>query len=164
MEENKHAYNGELVAGSNMMMLDYLFNQEDQLTAYQLIRHAEGGAWQVISSGLLIAVLFKTDGKWDALGGAAIDIESILKIGSFIDQQHFNRLPAKIKQHWEEFVAEVVVKSDSEYLIVTAPDINFSGFKKFFSEYIGHMVEDEWPIEFKVYDAGFNEDFVVRVF
>lgn len=164
MEDNKGSYNGELVAGSNMMMLDYLFNQEDQLMAYQLVRLAEGGAWQVLSGGSPVATLTKTDGRWLALNEAKLDVDSICKIGDFIDQQNFNRLPAKIKQHWEDFVAEVLVKNDSEYIIVTVPGINFTSFKRFFAEYIGHLVEDEWPIEFKVYDFSFNEDFVVRVF
>ena len=75
-----------------------------------------------------------------------------------------NQLPDKIRQKWEDSIEQVIMKSDSEYIIVARPGINFTAFKRFFSEYIGNLVEDEWAVEFKVYNADFDDDFMVRVF
>lgn len=75
-----------------------------------------------------------------------------------------SRLAQKIIQKWEDFIEQVIMKSDSEYIIVARSGINFMAFKRFFSEYIGNLVEDEWAVEFKVYNADFDDDFLVRVF
>ncbi|KLT63857.1 hypothetical protein [Pedobacter sp. BMA] len=164
MEQNAKGFNADLIAGSNMVMLDYHFVDSGQIRVYQLVRFAPGEGWNVLSNGFLLGSIKKIDEQWTAVNGEELSVERVLNIGIFIDQQHFNRLPEKIRQKWEDFIEQVIMQTDSEYIIVTRAGINFTAFKRFFTEYIGNLVEDDWAVEFKVYNADFDDDFVVRVF
>ncbi|RZJ92842.1 MAG: hypothetical protein EOO20_00005 [Chryseobacterium sp.] len=72
-------------------------------------------------------------------------------------------MPKLIKNRWKDFVAEVVVQSESNYLIVTKADIDFETFERIFSDFVPQLIKEEWPITFKVYDAGFNQEFELRI-
>lgn len=163
MEQYSNAFKGNLVANTKTVVLDYLFGEGDEMDAYQLVRFAEGEAWNILSDGFLLGSLNKIDNFWIADNAVGLDGERICSIGKFIDSQHFNRLPGKIIEHWAEFVDRVIMQTDSEYLIVTLPEIDFESFQRLFTSFATELVEDPWPIEFKVYNAEFDKDFIVRV-
>lgn len=164
MNQSSTDFNQALAATSKMVSLDYFFGEGDEVKLYQTIRFAEGEAWNVLLDGMLVASLRKENKIWYKVIGEDFAEEVVKTIGEFIDAQHFNLLPSKIKKHWQEDVAEVIMHNDSEYLIVTLPEANFDRFKKKFTSFIGELVEDPWPVEFKVYNAEFSEDFIARVF
>lgn len=163
MEQYSNAFKENLVATSKTVVLDYLFGEGEDMAAYQLVRFSREGPWCVLSSGYLLGNLSKLDGIWIAQDADRIDGERILSIGKFIDSQHFNLLPDKIKLHWEEWVAEVIMHNDSNYMVVCKEGIEFEHFKRMFCAYIPELVEEEWTIVFNVYNAGFSEDFKVEV-
>lgn len=146
------------------VILDYLFGEGDAMNAYQIIRYNESEPWLVIENGSLKATLKKHQHVWKSISEAHIDTERIEQIGKFIDAQYFNFLPDKIKMHWHDDVNEVMMQNDGLYLVICKPDINFRRFKNVFSAFIAQLVEDEWAVEFKVYNAAFTDEFVVKVF
>lgn len=145
-----------------MVMLDYFFGEGENMQAYQLIRFAEGEAWNVVFEGKLLASVRKEQNKWVKVIGERIDEAQVSDIGKFIDAQHFNLLPSKIKSHWQEYIAEVIMITDSEYMIVTYPNISFERFQKMFCSFIKELVRDPWPIDFKVYNSEFTDEFFAR--
>jgi hypothetical protein len=164
MEKDTDGYKSDLLATSKMVVLDYLFGEGEEMQAYQLVRFAEGEAWNVLSEGLLLASLKKNEAGWWQVIGENLSIDMVKDIGAFIDAQHFNLLPAKIRHHWQEYVAEVIMQNDSLYLVIALQGINFERFKKMFTSFIGELVEDPWAVEFKVYNGDFTNEFIVRVF
>ncbi|PWS26199.1 hypothetical protein DHW03_15505 [Pedobacter yonginense] len=161
MEQNANGYMMQTESGK-MVVLDYVFGEGD-IQSYQLIRFAAGEAWNVVFDGRLLALVRKDQNKWIKVIGETIDEAQIFDIGKFIDAQHFNLLPSKIKSHWQEYVAEVIIRTDSEYMIVTRPNISFERFQKMFCSFIEELVEDPWPIDFKVYNSEFTNEFHARV-
>jgi len=164
MERVSKIYNGKTDQGSKMVSLDYLFEEKGQLNAYQIVRFAPGEPWLVLDEGLLIATILKSEKSWTEIAPANLEEEKLEKIGRFIDKQHFNFLPEKIKTHWSDAVKEVIMQNDSEYLVICKSDIEFDRFKNVFSAFITELVEEEWAVEFKVYNANFTNEFIVRVF
>jgi len=164
MERVSGEYNGSMVASSKIVTLDYLFNENDQIKAYQLVRFATGEPWLVLEDGLLLCTIEKKENIWLETTPSDIDRELLRQIGVFIDKQHFNFLPDKIKTHWDDAVQEVIMQSDSEYLVVCKENIEFNYFKNVFSAFIAELIEEEWSVEFKVYNSSFNDEFIVRVF
>lgn len=162
MEQNANEYMMETESGK-MVVLDYFFGEGENMQAYQLIRFAEGEAWNVVLDGRLWASVRKDQNKWVKVIGETMDEAQVFAIGKFIDAQHFNLLPSKVKSHWREYVAEVIMITDSEYIVVTLPDISFERFQKMFCSFIEELVEDLWPIDFKVYNSEFTNEFFARV-
>ncbi|WP_316831695.1 hypothetical protein [Pedobacter aquatilis] len=154
----------DMVSSSKMLVLDYLFGSGDELEAYQLVRFATDEPWLVLQDGILLATMAKHEGKWIEIGVRSLEEAKATAITKFIDQQHFNFLPGKIKTHWPDQIQEVIMQTDSLYLVITKEGIDFLHFKRLFSQFIGQLVEDEWAVEFKVYRADFNEEFLVRIF
>jgi hypothetical protein len=163
MEQYSNVFKENLVATSRTLVLDYLFGEGQSMDAYQLVRFAEGEPWNVLYNGFLLGSLAKVNGAWISANGENLDGERILSIGRFIDSQHFNLLPDKIKTHWEESVREVIMENDSSYMVICRDDIDFGRFKRMFSSFISELVEEEWPVTFKVYNAAFSDDFEIEV-
>ena len=153
-----------MIASTKMISLDYLFGEGDEMSAYQIVRFSDGEPWLVLEEGVLLTTLLKKDGCWIKTGEEALEAGRAEHIVKFIEQQHFNFLPNKIKTHWFEAVQEVIMQNDSCYLVICKPDIEFNNFKNFFTAFIAELIEDEWAIEFKVYNADFTDEFLVRVF
>ena len=163
MGEYSNVFKQNLVATTRTVVLDYLFGEGRDMDAYQLARFAEGEPWNVLHKGLLLGSLTKTDWVWISVNGENLDGKRIIAIGKFIDSQHFNLLPDKIKVHWEEYVNEVIMENDSSYIVVCKEEIEFYRFRLMFSSFISELVEEEWPVNFKVYNAAFSDDFEIEV-
>jgi hypothetical protein len=110
-----------------------------------------------------MANLYKADESRISVYGGSLDNRQVASIGRFIDSQHFNLLPDKIKTHWEEQVQEVIMENDSSYMVVCRDGIEFSRFRLMFSSFISELVEEEWPVSFRVYNALFSDDFEIEV-
>lgn len=149
MARGTRHYNGSVVASSKMVALDYFFNENEQLKIYQLVRFATDEPWLVLDEGLLLSTIEKKENLRLEIMPSNLDLELLSKIGLFIDSQYFNFLPDKIKTHWHEAVQEVIMQSDSEYLVVCKENIEFNHFKNIFSAYIAELVEEEWSVELK---------------
>ncbi|WP_316795061.1 hypothetical protein [Pedobacter agri] len=158
MSENNMETSNKLIS------LDYIFGEGEQIRAFQIVRFSAKEPWLVFENGLLLSTLNKENGIWIQIGADRFQDECAVNIEKFIDQQHFNFLPGKIKTHWFEAVEEVVMQNDSLYLVVCKPDIEFSRFKNVFASFIPELVEEEWAVEFKVYNSDFEDEFMVRVF
>lgn len=163
MEQYSNVLKANMVATSRTVVLDYLFGQGDAMDAYQLVRFEECGSWSVLYNGYLMANLYKADKSWISVDGGSLDNRKVASIGRFIDSQHFNLLPDKIKTHWEEQVQEVIMENDSSYMVVCRDGIEFSRFRLMFSSFISELVEEEWPVSFRVYNALFSDDFEIEV-
>lgn len=149
MEQNASKYVTQTESGK-MVVLDYVFGEGENILAYQLIRFAEGEARNVLVGGRLFASVRKDENRWVKVIGETLEEAQVSNIGKFIDAQHFNLLPSKIKKHWEEYISEVIMKTDSMYLVIIAKEVDFDHFKRLFTSYIGQLVEDPWTVEFKV--------------
>ncbi|RZJ89738.1 MAG: hypothetical protein EOO20_10175 [Chryseobacterium sp.] len=161
MEQNSNAFEFTQVENSNMVVLDYLFGEGDGLQAYQLIRFSGSEVWNVLCEGFLLVSLRKQAGEWLPENGGSLALALLEKVGDFIDRQHFNLLPSRIKAHWEEFVQDVVMQTDSAYLVVAKSGVSFSRFERLFRSFVAELLEDPWPVSFKVYDADFEREFEV---
>jgi hypothetical protein len=139
------------------------FDQNAINKAYQVIRFREGESWQVVQDGELLGSIEKLDGNWYGRDKSALTADLVKQIGRLIDAQHFNRLPEEIKTHWPGQVEAVIPSGDAEYLVIGKPQIDLERFIKIFSAYVPHLLKDEWPILFKVYNAEMSEDFEVEV-
>jgi len=137
------------------------FDQNAISKAYQVIQFRAGESWRIARNGESLGSMEKLDGVWRSRGGSELADELIGNIGRLIDAQHFNRLPADIKIHWPAQVQEVIPTGDVEYLVIAKPEVDFERFVKIFTAYIPHLLKDEWPVLFKLYDAGMNHDLEV---
>lgn len=134
------------------------FDQNVVSKAYQVIQFRAGESWRIARDGELLGSMEKLDGVWKGREGSELGDELIGNIGRLIDAQHFNRLPAEIKIHWPGQVQEVIPTGDVEYLVIAKPEVDFERFVKIFAAYIPHLLKDEWPVLFRLYDAGMNRD------
>lgn len=137
------------------------FDQNAVNRAYQVIQFRAGESWRISREGELLGSMEKLNGIWRGRGGSELADELIGNIGRLIDAQHFNRLPDEIKTHWPAQVQEVIPTGDVEYLVVAKPEVDFDKFVKIFTAYVPHLLKDEWPVLFKLYDAGMNRDLEV---
>lgn len=163
MGQYSNVFKENLMAGSKTVVLDYLFGEGDDINAYQLVRFAESEPWNVLCNGYLLGRLSKANGAWVEVNNGSLGEERILSIGKFIDSQHFNLLPDKIKAHWEDSVQEVIMNNDSSYMVVCREGIEFDRFKLMFCSFIPELVKEEWAVTFKVYNAAFSDDFEIEV-
>jgi len=137
------------------------FDRNAVSEAYQVIQFRAGESWRIARDGELLGSVEKLNGVWRVREGSELAEELIGNIGRLIDAQHFNKLPNDIKIHWPAQVEEVIPSGDEEYLVITKPEIDFERFVKIFTAYIPHLLKDEWPVLFKLYDAGMNQDWEV---
>lgn len=146
-----------------MIELTYFSEKQIGVPAYQVIQFNPGEPWQIIDGDEVIGRMQKQEGLWSLQVLSTIPDGLVTGIVKLIEQQHFNQLPAKIKEHWELYVQEVITKSDTLYLIVCKPGIDFDRFKKLFWGYIGELIKDPWEVRFSVYNADMTDDFEVIV-
>ncbi|MES2828130.1 MAG: hypothetical protein V4687_08245 [Bacteroidota bacterium] len=145
-----------------MIELDYI-DGGSAGAVFRVIQFRIGESWKIVSEGELLARIEKVAGQWRVRGKCMLTDELIQRIGRNIDEQHFNSLPNDLKIHWSQYIAEVIVQGDSQYLIISKPEIDFTRFEKVFRNYITLLVKDWWGICFKVYDAEMSTDFEVLV-
>ena len=146
-----------------MIELIYFLDTQKEKTAYQVIQFNPGEPWQIVEGDELIGKMEKRLGFWNLLYYGDIPEGMLTGISELIENQHYNKLPTKIKEHWHEYVYEVVAQSDELYLVICKPDISLDSFEKLFRAYIPELVKDEWQVKFRVYDAEMSQDFDVLV-
>lgn len=143
-------------------MIELVYFDRNAVTeAYQVFQFRAGESWRIARDGELLGSVEKLNGVWRGREGSKLAEELIGNIGRLIDAQHFNKLPNDIKIHWPAQVQEVIPSGDEEYLVITKPEIDFERFVKIFTAYIPHLLKGEWPVLFKLYDAGMNQDWEV---
>lgn len=146
-----------------MIELIYFSRTETRKKTYHLIQPRRGEPWQIVEGDELVGSMEKIQGLWKLHSQIEIPEGMCRELAKLIESQHFNQLPLDIKTHWPAKVLEVVVKSDSEYLVICRPETDMESFVKIFSSYAPYLLKDEWPILFKIYDAGMNEDVEVSI-
>lgn len=144
-------------------ILDYFFNEGDEVRVFQLVSDSPMEEWDVLFEGFKMAYLKKINGIWIADPTPFLSVEKVKAMGILIDQQHFNHLAKDIKKHWLEYIQEVIVQSDCDYIVICKEGIDFARFKIVFTSFIVNFIQDEWPIDFYVYNADFSIDFHARV-
>ncbi|WP_175636391.1 hypothetical protein [Pedobacter ghigonis] len=143
-----------------MIELDYFFTQNDEKSGhYQLIQFAQNEPWRLVQDGELLGSLEKWNGKWQQLSGNPLSDALLQGISKMIESQHYHQLPAQLLSRWGNVIAEVVTKSDHEYLIICKEEVSFRSFVTIFSKFVSTMLKDEWPVSFKLFNADFSEDF-----
>ena len=147
-----------------MIELDFFFNLPNgDIKHLQLIQLSRGELWTVLDHEQILEKMLKEDGKWKTLLSSSLSEELIQNIGLFIDRQQYQNLPIEIKLRWPKLIEEIIANSDSEYLVVCKPFVNFRSFEKMFEKFVPAMIKDEWAINFKVYSHDFSEDFIKKL-
>jgi hypothetical protein len=146
----------------DMIELTYFSEMDTGRQAYQVIQFRPGESWQIVEGDEVIGRMDKQHGVWRLCGEVNLPEGMVSGIAGLIEAQHFNRLPLDIKSHWSQYVHEVVVRSDTEYLVVCKVGIDFSAFERLFRECVSGLIKDPWEIRFRVYDAVMSADFEVR--
>jgi hypothetical protein len=147
-----------------MIELDFFFNLPNgDIMHFQLIQLSRGELWTILDYEQVLERIVKEDGKWKTLLGSSLSEELIQNIGLFIDRQQYQNLPIEIKLRWPKLIEEIIVNSDSEYMVVCKPFVNFRSFEKMFEKFVPAMIKDEWAINFKVYRHDFGEDFIKKL-
>lgn len=82
------------------------------MKSYELLRFSDGEPWLILEDGVLLTTLSKQNGCWIQTFEQILQADRAEHIGKFIEQQHFNFLPNKIKTHWFEAV-QVIMQNDS---------------------------------------------------
>lgn len=146
-----------------MIELIYFAKNGEAKKAYQVIQFRRGEPWQIVEGNELIGEMYSLEGFWKLHPHGDVPEGMCKDLVKLIESQHFNRLPDEIKSHWPGKVLDVVVKCDAEYLIICQPDIDLERFVRIFSAYAPHLLKDEWPIVFKIYNSQMSEDFEVTI-
>ncbi|WP_025145455.1 hypothetical protein [Pedobacter jeongneungensis] len=76
----------------------------------------------------------------------------------------YDSLKIKIIARWPEAVQDVIMESEKVYLVICKPGICFFTFRRVFPQFVPRIIQQENDLEFKVYNASFNSDFIVRLF
>lgn len=163
MESDSNRLQANPAAKGKVTSLDYFFTQNEQIETYQLVRFSEAIAWLVLQDGVLLSTIIVQNGEWSEIGVKILAHHRLQDIGAFINKQHFNFLPGRIKQRWSVAIQQVITQSDSSYLIICKPGIEFNRFSNIFSSYISELVDDQWTVEFKVYNSDFTDEFMVKI-
>lgn len=146
-----------------MIELDYFFyGVGGEMISYILIQFSVNEPWSVLDGDELLGRLEKKDGEWVNVPEGVLNLEMIQKIGRFIDKQHYHVLPSDILSRWPKLVAEVIIQSDREFLVVCREDINFETFERMFTKFVPGMLKDEWHVNFRVYNSDFSSDFMLE--
>ncbi|MGM9478172.1 hypothetical protein ACS5PU_17230 [Pedobacter sp. GSP4] len=147
-----------------MTELDFFFDPSyGHGGVFRLMMFTDNGFWAVVAGDKLLGRIEKQEGKWVQILGDPFPAELIENAGLLIDGQHFNHLPGDISARWPKLVEKVVRKSDSEYMVICKPSINFKTFERMFTTFVPAMIKDEWPIHFAVYNNDFSDDFVAAL-
>lgn len=146
-----------------MIELIYFSDEQNGIPAYQVIQINPGEPWQIVDGDEVIGKMQKQEGLWSLHALSQVPDGLVTGIARLIEQQDFNRLPAKIKEHWAIYVEAVITQNDALYLIVCKQGVDFDRFKKLFWGYIGQLIKDPWKIRFRVYNADMSDDFEVIV-
>lgn len=146
-----------------MIELTYFSEEASEREVYQVIQFNPGEPWQLVNGDEVIGTVDNEHGLWNLRSWAPVPDGLVTGIGRLIENQHFNKLPAAIMQRWSDYVQQVVVVSDAEYLVIGLNGIDLELFEKLFSSSIAELVKDEWEIRFRVYDALMANDFDVFV-
>jgi hypothetical protein len=146
-----------------MIELVYFLEEQNGTPAYQVIQFNPGEPWQIVDGDEIIGRIQKQEGLWSLNALSNVPEGLLTGIAKLIEQQDFNRLPSKIKEHWATYVQEVIAQNDALYLIVCKDNIDFDRFKKLFWGYIGELIKDPWEIRFRVYNSDMSDDFEVVV-
>lgn len=142
-----------------MIELIYFSKAETGEQAYQVVQAKPGECWEILKEDEIIGVMNHEQGIWNLQGVGEIPKGMASGIAKLIETQHFNTLPSDIKMHWSGDVHEVVMRSDSDYLVICKPEIDFERFEKLFKECISGLVKDPWEVQFNVYNASMSADF-----
>ncbi|RYG11267.1 MAG: hypothetical protein EOO07_20865 [Chitinophagaceae bacterium] len=149
-----------------MIKFHYVYedaSQELGLSACVLLQEEPEGPFMILDGDEILGQLDFINGCWCNSSNKQKYNDFMKSVSRFINEQQFLKLPVHIKNRWPMLIEEVMVKSESSYLIVTKPDVNFSSFERIFKDYIPELVKDEWELSFQVFSADFNDDFLVRV-
>ncbi|UKT62295.1 hypothetical protein [Pedobacter mucosus] len=129
-----------------MIKLHYIHEDPTQalgFSAYLLLKDKHKHSFLILSDDEILGEIDLINGEWQNLADRKLDEQFVKSIGTFISAQQFLNLPNLIKSRWAAFVAEVVVQSESDYLIVTKPNIEFRSFERIFKEFIPQLIKDE---------------------
>lgn len=147
-----------------MIELNFFFNLPNgDIIHFQLVQLSRGESWTVLDHDQVLARVVKEGEEWKQLSGKTLSEELLQNMGLFIDQQQHQNLPNEIKLRWPKLIEEIIVNSDSEYLVICKPFVNFRSFEKMFEKFVPTMIKDEWTITFKVYSHDFEEDFIKKL-
>lgn len=131
--------------------------------AYLLMQEKCGDSFMILREDEILRELAWQNGRWLNVGEICMDQEFLQAVGRFIDVQVFSALPAVLLSRWPDDLAEVVVQSESDYLLVCKPGRDFVVFERIFREFISSLIGGEGLFSFKVFDAGFDRDFELSV-
>ncbi|NII82185.1 hypothetical protein FHT21_001230 [Pedobacter sp. SG908] len=147
-----------------MIELDFFFNLPNRdIMHFQLIQLSREEPWTVFYCDHVLAGIIKEGKEWKQLSGEVLPEELLQNIGLFIDRQQYRKLPDELKWRWPKLIEEIIVNSDSEYMVICKPFVNFRSFEKMFEKFVPAMIKDEWAINFKVYSHDFEEDFIKQL-
>lgn len=145
-----------------MIELDYFFTESDEKSShYQLIQFSQNEPWRLVQDGELLGSLEKWNGKWKQLTGSPLSDVLLEGICKLIESQHYRQLTEQLLSRWGNVIAEVITKSDDEYLIICKERVSFRSFTSIFSKFVSTMLKDEWPVRFQLFNADFSEDFEI---
>jgi len=148
-----------------MIKFQYIYEDSGTdlgLSACILIQENSESPFLILDDDEILGQLDIETGCWHS-DNVRLEQEFIKSVSRFIKAQQFLKLPKKIRDRWPDEVQEVIVKSESAYLVVTKPGINFISFEKIFRNFIEELVKDEWEVVFEVFSTNFDDDFVVKV-
>ncbi len=146
-----------------MIELEYFLERSaGEVLVYQVIQFSAEEPWRVVFDGEVLGSLKKLEGKWKQLSGNDLPAEMVSGIVALVDGQYFNDLPTQILSRWPNLIAEVVCKSDQDYLVICKVDISFKSFQGIFSKFISGLLQDEWAVSFRVFNHDFSDDFYVE--
>ncbi|WP_025144287.1 hypothetical protein [Pedobacter jeongneungensis] len=131
--------------------------------AYLLLQEKSGDPFMILREDEILGELAWQNGRWLNVGEICVEKEFLQAVGRFIDAQAFSTLPAVLLTRWPDDLAEVVVQSESDYLLVCKLGRDFVVFERIFREFISGLIRGEGLFSFKVFDAGFDMDFELNV-
>ncbi len=144
-------------------MIELTYFSEVTNQVFQVVQFRRKDPWQILEGDEVVATLEHLGEGWKFEQFGVVPAGMEPGVIQLIQKQNFNFLPGLIKSRWEDWVAEVVGVSDSEYLVICRSNVDLNRFYKIFAGSIGMLVKDEWRIVFKIYDAGMEKDFEVVI-
>lgn len=146
-----------------MIELDHFFHTPDgAVRVIQLIQFELQEPWRLVEGDRLLGSIAKLRGEWRQVLGENLPNQLVSSAGTFIDRQHYHSLPAEIMARWPKLIEQVVMRSDSEFMVVCKAPVSFRTFEQIFSKYVVSLLRDEWPVTFRVYNHNFSQDFVLK--
>lgn len=161
MEARSNSDKERMMASSKMVVLEYFVDLGKGIRTYILVRFAGGEPWLVLDNGKLLATIEKKENNWREVGLRSLEKKSLENIGRFIEDKRFNFIAEKIKAQWPEDIAEVIRQDDQLFLVVCTPQSDFSFFRTAFSSHLQDLLGNYREMEFKVYNASFDDEFCV---